>query len=339
MSVALRRGAATAASLAALAIAASVVDAQVASDSAQMPPLPWMHWNDGAADCTSSAQPPLEVHAYDASTFILRESLCATAEGPFLYLLVGLDRALLIDTGDITDAREMPLARTVMALLPVRGGARIPLIVVHTHRHLDHRAGDAQFAGLPGVQVVGYDISSVRAFYRFSAWPNRAAPLDLGGRVIDVLPTPGHNETDLVFYDRATTLLFSGDFLLPGRLLVDDADAYRASARRLAAFVHDRPVRYVLGGHVERNAAGDVYAWGTHSHPDERGLAMNRSDVMALPAFADRFNGFYSESDGVEMLNDVRVLTAVCVVGLALVGAFVAAVVAVIRRRRRARTR
>jgi glyoxylase-like metal-dependent hydrolase (beta-lactamase superfamily II) len=34
-----------------------------------------------------------------------------------------------------------------------------------------------------------------------------------------VIPTPGHNATHVVFYVRITGLLFSGDFLMPGRLL------------------------------------------------------------------------------------------------------------------------
>src|SRR5215468_1207689 len=95
-------------------------------------------WAEGASDCQKNPQPPLQVHHYNAQTFILRENLCATYEGPFLYLLVGSQRGLLIDTGALSDAREMPLAQTVRALLPKPA---FPLTVVHTHGHLDHRSG------------------------------------------------------------------------------------------------------------------------------------------------------------------------------------------------------
>jgi len=78
-------------------------------------------WNVGAGDCTKTPQPPLQVHRYNSGTFILRENPCATYEAPFLYLLVGSTRALLIDTGAVTEAAAMPLARTVRSLLPGSG--------------------------------------------------------------------------------------------------------------------------------------------------------------------------------------------------------------------------
>lgn len=96
------------------------------------------------------------------------------------------------------------------------------------------------------VQVVGFDLEGVRRQYGFTDWPNGLARINLGERSIDVIPTPGHNETEVFFYDGSTGLFFSGDFLMPGRLLVDDANAYLTSAKRVAAFVSDRPVSVVL---------------------------------------------------------------------------------------------
>src|ERR1700733_15806049 len=60
-------------------------------------------WNEGAEDCSKTAQPPLQVHRYNEVTFILRENPCATYEAPFMYLLVGATHALLIDSGDVSD--------------------------------------------------------------------------------------------------------------------------------------------------------------------------------------------------------------------------------------------
>ena len=37
-----------------------------------------MHWDEGAADCATHHAPPLQVHAYNKDTFILRETQCAT---------------------------------------------------------------------------------------------------------------------------------------------------------------------------------------------------------------------------------------------------------------------
>ena|SRR5436853_103958 len=101
-----------------------------------------VHWNESASKCATSSQPPLQVHSYNERTFILREDLCATFEAPFIYLLIGSGKALLIDTDEVADPNQMPLANTVMRLLPGDGSAKMRLLVVHTNRHLDHRAGD-----------------------------------------------------------------------------------------------------------------------------------------------------------------------------------------------------
>ncbi len=295
-----------------------------------------VHWNEGAQDCKSSPQAPLEVHAYNQKTFILRENLCDTFEAPFMYLLIGATRALLIDSGDVADPSQMPLAKTVMQLLPGEGSAKLALLVVHTHRHLDHRAGDGQFAQLPNVQVVGFDIDSVRRYYNFSDWPNGLAQIDLGERTVDVIPTPGHNETEVSFYDRDTGLFFSGDFLMPGRLLIDDASADLASAKRVAAFVRDRPVSYVLGGHIELDAAGDLLPWQSQYHPHERALQMTKDDLLALPAAVSSFNGFYTTSGKFVMINSIHILIGLAVLVMVALIAVVLVLVLFVRRRKRA---
>jgi glyoxylase-like metal-dependent hydrolase (beta-lactamase superfamily II) len=269
------------------------------------------HWDPGAEDCSRQAHPPLEVYRYDSRTYVIREDLCSTWEAPFIYLLIGDQRALLIDTGDVADPKLMPLAQTVLALLPHQGQSHLPLTVVHSHTHLDHRAGDPQFQSLPDVQVVAAQLPSVQAFFGFTHWPEGVTQFNLGGRIVDVIPAPGHNPAHVVYYDRVTALLFSGDFLLPARLIVDDIVAYRASARRVMEFLRDRPVSYVLGGHIEEDSAGRLYDWQSSYHPDERALPLAKSDVMALPAALDAFNGFESEQDGFTIIDSMHMLEAV----------------------------
>ena len=296
-----------------------------------------VRWNQGAANCTTASQPPLQVHPYNDQTFILRENLCSTFEAPFMYLLIGSQKALLVDTGDVSDPKQKPLASIVMNLLPAQGSAKLPLLVVHTHRHSDHRAGDSQFASLANTRVVGFDIDSVRRFYNFTDWPNGIAQIDLGDRIVDAIPTPGHNETEVSFYDRNTGLFFSGDFLMPGRLMIDDTNAEIASAERVAAFVKNRPVSFVLGGHIERDANGELYSWGSQFHPHEHVLQMTKEDLLALPAAIKTFNGFYTTTGQFTMMNSMRVL-AVEAVGLLLVLiAIVWILVRFIRRRLAAR--
>ena len=284
-------------------------------------------WSIGAEDCVASPQPPLQVETYEPQTFILRQNPCATFEANFIYLLIGSDKALLIDTGAVADPNAMPLAKTVLELLPDKEHKKLPLLVAHTHRHLDHRAGDAQFASLPSVQVVPFDLEGVRAFFGFTNWPNGIAHIDLGGRTVDVIPTPGHNETHVAFYDDRTAILFSGDFLLPGRLLIEDAGAYRESAVRVVDFLKARPLTHILGGHIELNAAGRAYRFGSHYHPDEHRLELARADLTALPAAFQRFNGFYARYPNYILTNPIHnilaLLSAVLVVlSLAVFGLY-----------------
>ena len=292
-------------------------------------------WNVGAEDCAAASQPPLQVHAYEPQTFILRQSLCASFEGNFIYLLVGSDKALLIDTGAIADPQKMPLAKTIRELLPNKDDKKPPLLVAHTHRHSDHRAGDPQFASLPSVQIVPFELEGVRTFFGFTDWPNGIAHLDLGDRTVDVIPTPGHNETHLAFYDNKTGILFSGDFLMPARLLIQDAAAYRESALRVVDFLKTRPLTHILGAHIELNTAGHAYRFESHYHPDEHRLELTREDLTALPAAFDRFNGFYARYPNYILTNPTHNLVALAVLAVAVLILIVWGVRRLLRRRRR----
>jgi len=294
-----------------------------------------VHWNEGASDCGATSQEALQVHQYEPQTFILRQSPCADFEANFIYLLIGSNKALLIDTGAVADPKTMPLAKTVLELLPEREGKKLPLLVAHTHRHLDHRAGDPQFASLPSVEVVPFDLEGVRAFFGFANWPNGIAHLDLGDRTVDVIPTPGHNPTHVAFYDGRTGILFSGDFLLPGRLLIDDAVAYRESALRVIDFLQTRPLTHILGGHIELNAAGRAYRFGSRYHPDERRLELERDDLTALPAAFERFNGFYARYPNYILTNPIRNLLALVFIAVAVLIFILWGVRRLLRRRRR----
>jgi glyoxylase-like metal-dependent hydrolase (beta-lactamase superfamily II) len=265
-----------------------------------------VHWNEGSKDCIKNPPPPLQVHRYNAQTFILRESLCATYEAPFIYLLIGKTKALLIDTGAVADAKTMPLAQTVISLLS-NEGSRLPLMVVHTHGHLDHRSGDGQFRALPDVEVVPTDLENVKSHFGIADWPNGTAQIDLGDRLIDVIPTPGHYPSHVAYYDRQTGLFFSGDFLLPGRLLIEDTNADLASARRVAEFVEQRPVTYVLGGHIELDESGKTFQ-GTRYHPNERPLQLTKQELLALPGIVSGFNGFYARRGVYLLMNQNRIL-------------------------------
>jgi hydroxyacylglutathione hydrolase len=293
-----------------------------------------VHWNEGASDCSATPQEALQVHQYEPQTFILRQSPCADFEANFIYLLISSDKALLIDTGAVADPNAMPLAKTILELLPEKDHKKLPLLVAHTHRHLDHRAGDPQFASLPSVQVVPFDLEGVRAFFGFADWPNGIAHVDLGGRTVDVIPTPGHNQTHVAFYDHRTGILFSGDFLMPARLLIDDATAYHESALRVVEFLKTRPLTLILGGHIELNAAGRAYRFGSHYHPNEHRLELVKADLTALPAALERFNGFYARYPNYILANPIHNLLAVAIIAIAVLISIVWGVRRLLRRRR-----
>lgn len=283
-----------------------------------------VQWNIGSEDCEKHPQPAIQVHQYNPQTFILRQNPCTTSEAPFLYLLIGRNRALLIDTGAVADAKKMPLAETVVSLLP-GGAARLPLMVVHTHSHLDHRSGDDQFRSLANVEVVATDLESVKSRFGIANWPEAFGQIDLGGRVIDVIPTPGHHRAHVAYYDRQTGLFLSGDFFLPGRLLIEDREAALASARRVAAFIGTRPISHVLGGHIELSESGEVF-WGSSFHPHERPLQLTRQDLMALPEIVNGFNGFFSRRGTYMLMNQNRILLLVGIGALLLLGTVVWAI-------------
>ena len=125
---------------------------------------------------------------------------------------------------------------------------------------------------------------------------------------------------------------------MPARLLIDDTPADVASADRIAAFIKDRPVSFVLGGHIEMNSAGKLFSWQSPYHPNEHVLQMTKDDVLALPATIRSFNGFYRERGQFTMENSIRILIAFGVLVLVVLIAAIWMLVGYIKRRRR-RTR
>ena len=114
-------------------------------------------------------------------------------------------------------------------------------------------------------------------------WPVTSTTVDLGNRVIDLIPIPGHDVAGIATYDRDTSVLITNDFLYPGRLYVRDFPAYRASLQRMIEFTDTRPVSWVLGCHIEMTTKpGDDYEQSTATHPDERRLELGIEHLREL---------------------------------------------------------
>jgi hydroxyacylglutathione hydrolase len=228
-------------------------------------------WIDGTACGTD---PTIQTWKYSDDTFILRQSLCTTFEGPFMYLFVGATKALLVDTG----TGGVDLRGEVNKLL---AGKKVQLVVAHSHSHGDHVSGDNAFKAQPSTTVVGLQPTAVKQFFGITG--DAPGAFDLGGRVVDVLAIPGHQSAHVAYYDHETKLLLTGDTLYPGRLYIEDWNAYRTSVPRLVAFVDaQRPVSFVLGGHIELPKTGADFQNGTKQHPNEHALELGDKDLREL---------------------------------------------------------
>ena len=233
----------------------------------------------------SAGEPQMQVQRYDADTYVIRQSIRSNFEGPFLYLLFGSERALLIDTG-AGGLKVRPTIDRVIAQWATRHHrTSIPLIVAHSHSHGDHHQGDAEFQDRPDTTVVGLYPKDVADFFKIADWPGQIVAYDLGDRVLDIIPTPGHQSAHIMVFDRRTRLLFSGDSLGPYRLYipVNEVKTYRDSIDRVAAFAKDKHVSWILGAHVEMTSKpAELIPDEAPSHPHEHVLEISYSNLPEL---------------------------------------------------------
>lgn len=265
-----------------LALSAPLATGPAAAKAAH----PFAHWIDG-----TTAEPQTQVQRYDRDTFVIRQSVRTNFEAPFLYLLFGRDRALLIDTGAGGLKIRPAVDAAIAAWLADHHRTSIPLMVAHSHGHGDHHQGDDEFAAWPDTTVIGLTPEAVAAVFGVAHWPDTIATYDLGGRALSVIPTPGHEPAHIMIYDARTRLLFSGDMLYAGRLYVptDQFATYAASADRIAAFARTYPIAMLLGAHIEMTRTpGKDYPMDAATHPDEHPLELPASAIGRLRAAVHR---------------------------------------------------
>lgn len=218
-----------------------------------------------------------EVYKVAPAVFAIYES--HQAEEVISYLIVGYKQALLFDTGmGISDIRK------VTARLTSR-----PVVVLNSHTHDDHVGDNWQFAF-----VYGMDTDFTRTNAKGSRedaqaeiapdqlcgdWPKGFNPktyatrpwnishfihdgfkINLGGRTLEIISTPGHTPDAISLLDRENGLLFTGDTYYPAPIWLfrpeTDLGAYVASVKRLAALAPE--VKLVLGAHNVPVASPDV---------------------------------------------------------------------------------
>lgn len=186
------------------------------------------------------------------------------------YLITGNRRALLFDTGmGIGEIKKVTSALT-----------RLPIVVLNSHTHHDHVGGNWQFDTIYGMDTdftrmnargsreaaqgeiadseicgelpKGFDRSAYATKpWKISGYKHDGDRIDLGGRVLEIIATPGHTPDAISLFDRAHGVLFTGDTYYPGTIWLyspgTDLEAYASSVRRLATLAPQ--VKVVLGAH------------------------------------------------------------------------------------------
>ena len=174
------------------------------------------------------------------------------------YLIVGNDRALLFDTGmGISNIQAV-----------VAGLTKLPVSVLNSHTHNDHVGDNWRFTDIYGMDTeftrvnargskedaqaelapdeicgalpAGFDAKAYATKpFHITHWLHDDDQIDLGGRVLKVISTPGHTPDAIALLDKANGLLFTGDTFYAGPIYLyrpeTDLDAYLASVRKLAA--------------------------------------------------------------------------------------------------------
>src|SRR5436190_3865602 len=78
-----------------------------------------VRWIHGSAAAKYNTDPDIQVHACDEHTYILRQNKAVHYEAPFMFLLFGSSRALLLDTGATAALRDFD-SRRITAYRSVR---------------------------------------------------------------------------------------------------------------------------------------------------------------------------------------------------------------------------
>ncbi|WP_299490614.1 MBL fold metallo-hydrolase [uncultured Shewanella sp.] len=241
-------------------------------------------WSHGAKDCTHHQQPTLDIYQHNANTFIMRQNKCLTYEAPFIYVLIGQDKILIIDTGDIEKHADISMYTQIKSAIGLTHQDK-KWLVIHSHSHGDHVAGDHFFSAKKNVTLVGTKAQDIQNFFGFNDWPNDIVQLKLGQRTLSIIPTPGHQEEAITVYDPDTQWLLTGDSLYPGKIYIKDWQSYKKSILKLTDFSEQYPVKAILGAHIEmKNKAGQYYPIGTQYQPNESPLDLPLSDLHALNA-------------------------------------------------------
>jgi glyoxylase-like metal-dependent hydrolase (beta-lactamase superfamily II) len=212
-----------------------------------------------------------------------------------MYLLFGAERALLIDAGATEEAKYFPIRQTVDALIErwrkANGVTEVDLVVLSTGDAPAQTAGRLQFGDRASTTILEI-ADGLPSSPLIEREDDGTGTIDLGGRSLTLLPTPGVSAAGLSVYDPYTDFLFTGTALLPGRIVIRDFEAYKKSLERLLAFSHEHPVKWVMGAHIDMSmSAGVDYRLRSNYRPHERALQLPATSLGLCYDVVNLING------------------------------------------------
>lgn len=255
-------------------------------------------WTYGSNVAAKNRDPRVQVVQYNEDTFVLRQNVCVHWEAPFTYLLFGNTGALLIDCGATARADHYPLRETVDALITrwcqARGRTSLPLTVALTSgEDIAQNQGLVQFADRAETTIVPKPLAAMKQHYGLLAsWPSGTGSIDLGDRMIEVIPTPGAHKDGVSFYDPYCDFLFTGDLLFPGKINISNDRDFIASLEKLKSYVAATPVKWIMGGHVDMMfVPGKYYSRFATYKPYERLLQLEPELIDEALTYAREVQG------------------------------------------------
>ena len=230
-----------------------------------------------------------EVRKLFPDVILIKETNGQTGERPVMTLFLGTNKALLFDSGHVTNA-------VVDVIAPFLNGR--PVELINTHLHGDHINNNADFNVIAidtaidnirnhcNISEVDFDANQAAVCNNLNNYdPPSAQPdnqtlggsitfkvvrvirdghiIDLGGHLITVFFTPGHSKTSITLHDTTRKVLFTGDTLYPDTDVINgvdegialvhptgaDLDEYLVTAQRYAAL--ESEVIAVIGAHSQ----------------------------------------------------------------------------------------
>lgn len=154
------------------------------------------------------------------------------------YLLVGKEKALLIDSG----CMEKDLKDAVSKVTD------LPIVLINTHGDMDHLANNADFdPAYIHMSELEHVLRDWNIKLKFKPIWNGDV-IDIGGRKIEVILVPGHTPGSICLLEKERRVLYSGDTLQNDRIVLAGNgrcfEAYRYSLDVLKARQNEFDIIY-----------------------------------------------------------------------------------------------